>query len=57
LPVYKVPFYLQANETHNLWFPGIQTGPHGKRMSSAPSAALTFSTPLTEDSRGVVVVT
>src|SRR4051812_40275589 len=25
LPVYKVPFYLQANQTHNLWFPGIQT--------------------------------
>jgi hypothetical protein len=26
LPVYKVPFQLQANQTHNLWFPGIQTG-------------------------------
>ena len=26
LPVYKVPFYLQANQSHNLWFPGIQTG-------------------------------
>src|ERR1700754_4491552 len=25
LPVYKVPFYLQANQTYNLWFPGIQT--------------------------------
>ncbi len=22
LPVYKVPFYLQANQSHNLWFPG-----------------------------------
>lgn len=26
LPVYKVPFHLQANQTHNLWFPGVQTG-------------------------------
>ena len=26
LPVYKVPFVLQANQSHNLWFPGIQTG-------------------------------
>ncbi|MBE1548459.1 hypothetical protein GGC64_002483 [Mycobacterium sp. OAS707] len=25
-PVYKVPFYLQANGTHDLWFPGVQTG-------------------------------
>jgi hypothetical protein len=26
LPVYGVPFYLQANQDHDLWFPGIQTG-------------------------------
>lgn len=26
LPVYGVPFYLQENGTHDLWFPGIQTG-------------------------------
>ncbi|MEO3758497.1 hypothetical protein ABGB19_09470 [Mycobacterium sp. B14F4] len=26
VPVYGVPFYLQENGTHNLWFPGIQTG-------------------------------
>ncbi|GFG53988.1 hypothetical protein CQY20_11065 [Mycolicibacterium agri] len=26
LPVYDVPFYLQANAVHKLWFPGIQTG-------------------------------
>src|SRR3954464_14852208 len=26
LPVYKVPFHLQANQAHDLWFPGIQTG-------------------------------
>ena len=26
LPVYNVPFYLQENAIHKLWFPGIQTG-------------------------------
>ena len=26
LPVYDVPFYLQQNTIHKLWFPGIQTG-------------------------------
>lgn len=26
LPVYGVPFYLQENGTHDLWFPGLQTG-------------------------------
>lgn len=26
VPVYNVPFYLQENGTHDLWFPGIQTG-------------------------------
>jgi hypothetical protein len=26
LPVYGVPFFLQAFQSHNLWFPGIQTG-------------------------------
>ena len=26
LPVYKVPFVLQAGQSHDLWFPGIQTG-------------------------------
>ncbi|WP_102146088.1 hypothetical protein [Mycobacterium hubeiense] len=26
LPVYGVPFHLQAGQNHNLWFPGIQTG-------------------------------
>lgn len=26
LPVYDVPFYLQENAVHKLWFPGIQTG-------------------------------
>ncbi len=25
LPVYDLPFYLQANAVHKLWFPGIQT--------------------------------
>lgn len=26
LPVYGVPFHLQPGASHNLWFPGIQTG-------------------------------
>ena len=26
VPVYGVPFYLQENGTHYLWFPGVQTG-------------------------------
>jgi hypothetical protein len=26
VPVYGVPFYLQENKIHSLWFPGIQTG-------------------------------
>jgi len=26
LPVYNLPFHLQENGTHDLWFPGIQTG-------------------------------
>lgn len=26
VPAYGVPFYLQENGIHNLWFPGVQTG-------------------------------
>ncbi|HXO54506.1 MAG TPA: hypothetical protein VN888_26565, partial [Mycobacterium sp.] len=26
LPVYGLPFLLEANGTHDIWFPGIQTG-------------------------------
>lgn len=26
VPVYGLPFYLQANQNHKLWFPGVQTG-------------------------------
>jgi hypothetical protein len=26
IPVYGVPFYMQQNGNHDLWFPGIQTG-------------------------------
>ncbi len=26
IPVYGVPFYLQPNGIHDLWFPGIQSG-------------------------------
>ena len=48
LPVYKVPFLLQANQSHNLWFPGIQTGTTWKAKVECPSAALTISIPFTE---------
>ncbi|HYZ66761.1 MAG TPA: hypothetical protein VE666_02970 [Mycobacterium sp.] len=36
LPVYKVPFYLQANQSHTLWFPGIQTGTTWKAKVECP---------------------
>jgi len=26
LPVYGVPFHLQPGASHNIWFPGVQTG-------------------------------
>jgi hypothetical protein len=26
VPVYNLPFYLQENASHQLWFPGVQTG-------------------------------
>lgn len=26
VPVHGLPFYLQANQTHKLWFPGVQSG-------------------------------
>jgi hypothetical protein len=45
LPVYKVPFYLQANETHNLWFPGIQTGTTWKAKVECPVGGVDFFNP------------
>ena len=26
VPVHGLPFYLQANQNHQLWFPGVQSG-------------------------------
>jgi hypothetical protein len=45
LPVYKVPFYLQANQTHNLWFPGIQTGTTWKAKVECPVGGADFFNP------------
>lgn len=45
LPVYKVPFYLQANQTHNLWFPGIQTGTTWKAKVECPVGGVDYFNP------------
>ncbi len=45
LPVYKVPFYLQANQDHNLWFPGIQTGTTWKAKVECPVGGVDFFNP------------
>ena len=45
LPVYKVPFHLQANQTHNLWFPGIQTGTTWKAKVECPIGGVDFFNP------------
>jgi hypothetical protein len=45
LPVYKVPFVLQANETHKLWFPGIQTGTTWKAKVECPIGGVDFFNP------------
>ena len=45
LPVYKVPFYLQANETHKLWFPGIQTGTTWKAKVECPIGGVDYFNP------------
>lgn len=45
LPVYKVPFYLQANQSHNLWFPGIQTGTTWKAKVECPVGGTDFFNP------------
>ena len=44
-PVYKVPFYLQANQTHKLWFPGIQTGTTWKAKVECPIGGVDFFNP------------
>lgn len=46
LPVYKVPFYLQANQSHNLWFPGIQTGTTWKAKVECPVGGVDFFNPV-----------
>jgi len=43
--VYKVPFYLQANQDHNLWFPGIQTGTTWKAKVECPVGGVDFFNP------------
>ena len=45
LPVYKVPFVLQANQTHNLWFPGIQTGTTWKAKVECPVGGVDYFNP------------
>jgi hypothetical protein len=45
LGVYKVPFYLQANQDHNLWFPGIQTGTTWKAKVECPVGGVDFFNP------------
>jgi len=46
LPVYKVPFYLQSNQSHNLWFPGIQTGTTWKAKVECPVGGVDFFNPV-----------
>ena len=46
LPVYKVPFYLQANQGHNLWFPGIQTGTTWKAKVECPVGGVDYFNPV-----------
>ena len=45
LPVYKVPFVLQANQSHNLWFPGIQTGTTWKAKVECTIGGVDFFNP------------
>lgn len=46
LPVYKVPFLLQANQSHNLWFPGIQTGTTWKAKVECPVGGVDYFNPV-----------
>jgi hypothetical protein len=45
LPVYDVPFYLQANQTTKLWFPGIQTGTTWKAKVECPVGGVDYFNP------------
>lgn len=46
LPVYKVPFQLQAGQSHNLWFPGIQTGTTWKAKVECPVGGTDYFNPV-----------
>jgi len=46
LPVYKVPFILQANQDYNLWFPGIQTGTTWKAKVECPVGGVDYFNPV-----------
>src|SRR5689334_11074926 len=46
LPVYKVPFYLQANQAYNMWFPGIQTGTTWKAKVECPVGGVDYFNPV-----------
>ncbi|WP_102145457.1 hypothetical protein [Mycobacterium hubeiense] len=45
LPVYKVPFYLQKDQSHKLWFPGIQTGTVWKAKVECPVGGVDYFNP------------
>lgn len=45
LPVYNVPFQLQANQSYNLWFPGIQTGTTWKAKVVCPIGGTDYFNP------------
>ena len=46
LPVYGVPFYLQANQTHKLRFPGVQTGTTWKAKVECEVGGVDYFTPI-----------
>lgn len=46
LPVYKVPFLLQSGQSHNLWFPGIQTGATWKAKVECPVGGTDYFNPV-----------
>jgi hypothetical protein len=45
-PVYNVPFYLQPNQSHNLWFPGVQTGATWKAKVECPVGGTDYFNPV-----------
>jgi hypothetical protein len=46
LPVYNVPFFLQPGQSHNLWFPGIQTGTTWKATVSCEHGGTQVNWPI-----------